>query len=204
MNKEIELFLSLISFWDEREVSKNVNQKNVQFWAKHKRDTENKFFWTEQFKASKENAKKLAIALDNIPLPGAFQSAALVLRSLIREKRKAKSCFQVELSVLYWLAAIKSLCVPYSEVLQEPGFNVFSSIPGKVIRGIVINYNDIGYEKLDLLTKTDVNLLIECFGESTNHTTLNIIYSSMWRKYELELKTEKDNDLKDFFANLGE
>ena len=134
-----------------------------------------------------EPLKRLRLALENLPLPAAFREAAVAVRAIIREKQKAKSEFTEDVVLLYWLAAVESFGLPYSEFLCQPGFNVLESIPGNVIKSLPFSYQDLGYNQLSLLNKTDIKWCVARWGEPNQHTTLNALHNAVWRKYEREL-----------------
>ena len=108
---------------------------------------------------------------------------------------KEKQKFSDELALLYWLAAIDSFSIPYSKLLQQPGYNVIESIPGNVIRILPFSYFELGYEKLSLLNKTDIKWCIEAWGESHAHTTLHEIHNDIWRNYENALLAKQKKKL---------
>lgn len=145
-------------------------------------------FWTDRTNEFKNNPDmRFRIAIGNLPLPAAFREAAIAIRTIIRYERKTGHEYQDKLILLYWLAAVNSLNVPYSEILKEPGYNVFETIPGIVIKNLPLIYETLGYEKLDLLNKTDIHWIMELWGEPQFHSTFHILYKEIWNKYELHL-----------------
>ena len=112
------------------------------------------------------------MALDHLPLPAAFRNAAVSTRALIRMVKKIQETSERELTLLYWLAAIRSFMLDYAPRLKEPGFNVVESIPGRYLCSLPYTYSELGYRELSLLNKTDVKWLTEAWGEPISHTTL--------------------------------
>jgi len=160
------------------------------FWLLHHKELREGKFWTERIKKLRgEPFKRLLLAIENLPLPRAFREAAIALRSLIKEKIKLKQCYEEELALLYWLAAINSFSIPYSEVLQIPGYNVIESVPGEKLKELPFTYKELGYEDLQLLNKTDIKLLIEAWGHPDKHSTLHKIHNDLWCEYENKLKS---------------
>jgi hypothetical protein len=104
--------------------------------------------------------------------------------------------------LLYWLAAINSFSIPYSTVLQEPGYNVIESIPGEKLKSLPFSYHELGYNKLELLKKTDIKWLIELWGEPTAHTTLHEMHNDVWRQYETKLKNKRNRRKEEFISEL--
>lgn len=165
---------------------------SLKFWLDHKIDLTRDKFWADEIKKLKNKPlERLALALRNLPLPAAFQNAAVATRALIREKRKDQQRHEKELQLLYWLAAINSFTIPYSSVLEEPGYNVIESIPGRTISTLSFEYHVLGYEKLELLNKTDAKWLVEAWGAPITHFTLHELHLDIWNHYEDKLKADK-------------
>lgn len=164
------------------------------FWPQMKGELENDEFWADRIRGLRESPiQRLELALDHLPLPAAFRESAIAVRSLIREKRKHNASYDKELSLLYWLAAVRSFIVPYSSRLKQPGYNVIESVPPSVLAGLDVEYLSLGFEKLELLNKTDCKWLSESWGEPQSHHTLNELYPDVWRKYEdVTRKTQED------------
>ncbi len=164
------------------------NQDTEAFWNKQRADLRDGSFWADRITRFRNAPlERLQLAIQNLPLPGAFSEAAVATRSLIRQRIKAKVDYADELVFLYWLAAIESFGVPYSEYLQQPGFNVLESIPSAVIKSLPFTYQQLGYEQLRLLNDTDVKWCKACWGEPANHSTLHALHIDVWQNYEREL-----------------
>ena len=77
--------------WINTETDEQANSSSVKFWDGLRNDLNNEVFWADKIKEFRgEPVKRLAMALENLPLPAAFREAAIALRALIRAKRKAK------------------------------------------------------------------------------------------------------------------
>lgn len=189
--------------WHTTQNDDEAEKHAEDFWNSHRAELEAGEFWADRIKKLRgEPVKRLNLALENLPLPASFREAAVATRALIREKRKAKENHDEELAMLYWLAAINSFSIPYSTVLQEPGYNVIESIPGAKLKNLPFSYNELGYEKLELLNKTDIKWLVECWGEPTAHTTLHEVHIDVWRKYEAQLKNKRNRQTEEFVSEL--
>lgn len=165
------------------------------FWSRHCAAIDQGKFWADELKALKgEPARRLQLAYANLPLPAAFDEAAVALRALIRGRRKNRENFEREIASLYWLAAISSFHRPYSEVLKEPGYNVLESIPGHTVANLPFDYKTLGYRELALLKKTDIRWITELWGEPEAHTTLNALHHAVWAGAEQELKKRRDQE----------
>jgi len=178
--------------WANTETEAQAISSSIQFWEKLRSNLHSEVFWADKIKEFRgESVNRLAMAIDNLPLPAAFREAAIALRTLIRQKRKSKESFSDELALLYWLAAIDSFSIPYSSYLNQPGYNVIESIPGKVIKTLSFSYYELGFDKLDLLTKTDIKWCIEVWGEPQRHSTLHETHKNIWEKYEKALPAKQ-------------
>lgn len=144
-------------------------------------------FWLTEVQRNKTNPyKRYQSALKGLPYPAAFREAALGLRAIIRDKAKNKQSFKKELTELYKIAVWQSFSMPYSERTKMVGYRILERIPGSVIANLDYDYQDIGYEKLELINKTDAKRLVELWGEPNGHKTLLEAYPKLWMKYEDE------------------
>lgn len=189
--------------WLHTESDNDAETASKNFWREMRTDLQNENFWAYKIKEFRgDPVKRLEIAMNNLPLPGAFREALIAIRALIRNKRTEKQPYVDELSLLYWLAGIYSFAIPYSTYLKQPGFNVLQSMPGSVIKTLPFTYFELGYEKLELLSKTDIKWCVETWGLPKSHSTLHELHKKIWNKYEKELKVKQKKDLDDLLANI--
>jgi len=181
--------------WHKTSDDLEAEKHTTEFWSRHSEELNNGEFWADRIKEYKgEPAKRLKLALENMPLPASFREAAIATRALIREKRKEKESHDEQLYLLYWLAAVDSFSIPYSKKLQEPGYNVIESIPGEKLKTLPFSYKSLGYADLTLLNKTDVKWLIEVWGEPESYSTLHKLHLDVWEEYENKLKVKRGSD----------
>jgi len=189
--------------WHKTTSDSEAEAHATDFWSKHRKELQVGEFWTDRIKKLRgEPVKRLALAIENLPLPASFREGAIAIRALIREKRKSKEIYEDELALLYWLSALNSFSIPYSEVLKEPGYNVMESIPGSKLKSIPFSYRDLGYEKLELLNKTDVKWLIEAWGEPECHSTLHKMHIDLWKEYENKLHVKRKKHDEKFIEEI--
>ena len=173
------------------------------FWDKLRSDLQNGTFWADRIKQFRDQpTERLRLAIENLPLPAAFREAAIATRALIREQIKRGEDFKEELTLLYWLAAVNSFLIPYSEVLKEPGYNVIQTIPGKTIKSLPFTYSELGYEQLTLLKKTDVKWIEKAWGTPSSHSTLNKMHIDLWREFEEKLRLVREAEGNSFVNEL--
>ncbi len=160
--------------WHKTETDSEAEEHAADFWSRHRDELQTGEFWADRIKKFRgEPEKRLALAIENLPLPASFREAAIATRALIRDKRKQKIEYDEELALLYWLAAINSFSTPYSEVLKEPGYNVVESVPRKKLKGLPFSYKSLGYNKLELLLRqknypTQINKM--CYSDAMKKT----------------------------------
>jgi len=147
-------------------------------------------FWSDRIRALVVDGKDdaaLEVAIEHLPLPGAFAAAAAIWRTRIRNLRRTKGDWMPALLNLYRLAALASLSPPHSEQARQPGFNVMQVMPGAVVRALHVDYQALGYKELPLLQATDARWLVEAFGEPRGHSTVNRLHHAVWAEYERRL-----------------
>lgn len=170
-------------FWYETVTPKDIEGFTADFWGNHRDDLASSEFWADRIKTL-EGGDRLKLAVENLPLPAAFRHAMIAIRQLTRDAMKSGCDCEKHLVFLYWLAAVESFLLPYSERLQQPGYNVFSTIPSAVFKKLPFTYKSLGYKNLPLLNKTDVKWLVSRWGEPDSHMTLNAMHKDVWDYYE--------------------
>ncbi|WP_341714350.1 hypothetical protein [Limnobacter sp.] len=173
------------------------------FWRQHRESLSLGQFWADRIKDLQNRPiERLRLAVENIPLPAAFREAAVAVRALIKDKKKAGACFSEELACLYWLAAIQSFSMAYSERLTEPGFNVLQVIPGQIVIGLPFSYRALGHERLALLTKTDRKWIEAAWGGPDMHSTLLDMHRQVWNEYEERLYQRRQSERQQFINEI--
>lgn len=96
--------------------------------------------------------------------------------------------FDAELTMLYWLAAVWSF-TKHDEITHSGEIAALLQImPASVFKSLPFSYKDLGYEKLELLTKTDSKWLREAWGIPDSHKTLNQLYPDVFEEYQRKIK----------------
>ena len=189
--------------WTTTESPEETDAFSAALWQRHKDAISSGEFWADRLaNVRADPERRLQLAIDNLPLPAAFREAAVAVRSLVRAKRKLRVDFKDELALLYWLAAVNSFSVPFSEVLNEPGYNVIQAIPGKEVKTLPFTYNELGYEHLALLNKTDVKWIEEAWGAPVSHGTLHRMHIGLWREFEERLRLAREAERAKFVGEL--
>jgi hypothetical protein len=131
--------------------------------------------------------KRLETAIGYLPLPAAFNEAAIALRALVSRHMEEQRDPTASLKLLYWFSAVASFMPARAEKAQAPGFSVVAIIPGARLFGLKFDWNTLGYEKLPLLTARDIRMLIALWGEPQTHRTLLELHPELWSEYEEKL-----------------
>jgi len=171
--------------WLDTTNAENSQAAQAARWNQLRADLQGEAFWADRIKQFKDQPiQRLRVAIANLPLPAAFREAAVATRALIKARLKRGEDHTDELVLLYWLGAIESFGLQYSEYLKQPGFNVLQFVPGQVIKSLPFTYDQLGYKQLGLLNKTDAKWCTSLWGEPQAHTTLNALHSDLWHEYE--------------------
>ena len=102
--------------WLDSTADIEAQERIPRFWKELSAGAHEGEFWADQIKNLRSDPEKRhRMALENLPLPGAWKEAVVALRALIRERRKAKEPFEQYLVWLYWLAAVRSFSNECSE-----------------------------------------------------------------------------------------
>lgn len=141
-------------------------------------------FWAEHLKTVKGRpAERLSLALDFLPLPGAFREAAIALRAMIRAQRKKGEPAGVLLEELYRLAALADLLLETPQVEGVgSSFNIAEAVGRSFWIGVDTPYEEVGYEELSLLNKTDIRWILEAWGEPSRHQKAHEFHGAFWDK----------------------
>lgn len=175
----------------------------VEYRSKEFENIESGHFWADRIKKVRDQPKlRLQIALENLPYPAAFKEAAIALRALIMERKKEKLDYEGLLHDLYSLAVVESYSIPYSTKLQMPGFNVVESTPGGLLFNLNYEYETMGFDKLQLLNKTDKKRMVSLWGEPKKHSTMHEMYNFIWVDYENKLSEQQEHKNDELVAML--
>ena len=73
--------------WHKTETDLDADKYAVDFWSRHRVELQSGEFWADHIRKLKgEPEKRLALAIENLPLPASFREAAIATRALIRLK----------------------------------------------------------------------------------------------------------------------
>ncbi len=161
-------------------------------------------FWHDHIKTLRDDPEaRLQVARDHFPLPAAFREAAVALRALIRNRKKVASDYTDLLEDLYRLAVQESFFFAVDYIPDiGPSFNVAAEVPREIWIGLECPYQEIGYEQLKLLNKTDKRWIAEAWGEPGDHTTAQAFHGGLWNAAVERLRQKNKNRLSETWGLL--
>lgn len=164
-------------------------------------------FWHDHIKTLRDDPEaRLQVARAYLPLPAAFREAAVALRALIRSKKKQGSDSASLLEDLYRLAAQENFFSAAGYIPDVgPSFNVAAEVPRELWLGMNYPYEEIGYEHLQLLNKTDRKWVVEAWGEPATHVTAQTFHDELWQEAVKRLRQknkDRDNELQNLLRGL--
>ena len=112
--------------------------------------------------------------------PNSAAGVAKALRQIIRERRKVKQPCDDLLFALY------NSCVltDFAKSLAFEGMPVHAMtryVDIRELQGIRIEYLSMGYQCIQVLSKTDVKWLVETFGEPAEHQSFDVLWPNIRR-----------------------
>jgi hypothetical protein len=137
------------------------------FWDRQRASITTNSFWSDEARKARDQPhERLRIALENLPLPAAFREAAIALRQIIRERRKARESDEQEMLFLYSLAAVESFtsATKYLEDLGTSAWSALEIMTPEDWQSLTFQWNSLGCNELPLLTKTDRRQMIDRWG----------------------------------------
>jgi hypothetical protein len=115
--------------------------------------------------------------------------------------------FDAELTMLYWLAAVWSFTKHEEITYSAEIYALLEIMPASVFKSLPFSYKELGYEKFELLTKTDSKWLSEAWGTPDSHKTLNQLYPDVFEEYQRKIKEareERDRAFRESFMKYAQ
>jgi DNA polymerase-3 subunit epsilon len=126
--------------------------------------------WLEPF-VSREFIQTLQVPTVLERGPGAIDQALKAIRVLIRARRKEKAPFDDLLKELYGAAVLSHLFLSLKTSFTGH-WRMTEYVNINDVKGLRIDYSQLGYQCIETLGKTDVKWLVEVFGEPAEHQSL--------------------------------
>tara|TARA_B100000700_G_scaffold322049_1_gene422669 strand:+ start:202 stop:849 length:648 start_codon:yes stop_codon:yes gene_type:complete len=135
-----------------------------------------------EMRKKKQIEPALHLCKSKFPLYTAYRETTLILKSILQNEGPSQAKIQDILSQLYKTAAI-------AELIHMKKSDENKRLPDKVkisditlLEKIPIDYYELGYSKLPLLTKKDTRVLVSHWGEPRKHDTPRNLYDNYLTK----------------------
>ncbi len=123
-----------------------------------------------------------------LPQMGAFKQSCLILRAQIRTLKKAQQDSNAALEQLHHLAALASFFHSKATGVKPLSPSASKKVDYSEFAHMNTPYNDLGYEQLPLLSKTDIKWMIQAWGEPNTHTHMRQLHARQWQQLLSTLK----------------
>jgi hypothetical protein len=117
------------------------------------------------------------------PQWSAYEQQAVIIRMLIRERKKHGGDIKPLAKALYRTAAQASCLHDRYEGTPAPGSpaKLAKLMPRKTLETLDMPYQQIGYEHLRLLTKSDRRMLADMWGEPATHVSARVFHANAFQ-----------------------
>lgn len=155
------------------------------------------------------NEERLARALAELPNEAAFTEAAISLRKIISEMAKKRLDLREELRRLHRFAQQHAFFYAIRWDHPDASADLRLGLLPHVAAGmasaadldaLVLPYDEVGYEHLPLLNKTDVKRLVTAFGAPSAHCVPRERHQKIWEGYRREVRRLKRTGFRPVYA----
>lgn len=127
--------------------------------------------------------ERYEFALRYLPLPAAFREAAKGLRAIVRERKREDEPFEEPLRKLYRLACVENLVMTPDPSRGVRGFHLTERLPSELWEYAEFPYEEIGFEKLELLGVRDRSRMAKKWGEPEIHRNVREVLPEVWERF---------------------
>ncbi len=135
-------------------------------------DSEYKNSWenvVREYKKNGEYLKALEACINAYPLMGPLRQSCIILRSMMKQNKKSGASNEKELLLIYRACVLADFFHGSgSEIPQMPASRL-KRVKRQDWEGISLSYRQIGFMYLELLSPTDIKMLIEAWGPPDSH-----------------------------------
>lgn len=135
----------------------------------------------DRFKANGNYPAALALCLENFPQRKAFIQAARIIRIQIRNPEASQQQKQALLHQLYLIACQDSFIHDRLTGLNNLSRLQLQNLPPSAWISLDMPYQEIGYEQLTLLNKTDQRLIQASWDSPLQHQSAKIHHRKQWQ-----------------------
>lgn len=122
----------------------------------------------------------LALSRAQYPRIQAFQQSLVTLRAALRQAQREKGEIDALLEALHFTAALADLFRPGAPLRPDPRRVDSAGLAAAAAERLALPYARVGYERLRLLTRTDVRLLVTAWGEPEAHRHAEEVAAEAW------------------------
>ncbi|MDT8428572.1 MAG: hypothetical protein RQ757_07385 [Pseudomonadales bacterium] len=134
-----------------------------------------------QLKNSGEPEAAMAVCIENFPQRQAFELAARLVRAQIRELAAEQQAHKSELlQQLYLIACQDSFIHDRLDGVANLNRLQLQTLPSSAWMGLAMPYQEIGYEQLALLNKTDQRDIRTNWGAPLRHQSAKAYHQRHW------------------------
>lgn len=139
------------------------------------------------------------LGIQYLPLPAAFREAAKGLRAMVRERKREDTPFEQPLRQLYRLACVHNL-------VGQVGILSNRRLPPGVWKDEEFPYQEIGYEKLDLLGTRDRRRIEKLWGEPEAHRNVGAVLPELRKRFaehSQKVEVQLEAELEERVGQIG-
>lgn len=143
--------------------------------------------WLQELKRLRERGdfpRALALSRVRHPRVQAYQQTLVTLRAEIKQAQREGRSLQPMLSSLYRHAALADLFRHDSRCRPDPDSPLAPHLAALAAEHLDLPWPQIGYRRLRLLTRTDIRLLTEAWGEPDAHRHAEEVEGEAWRELQ--------------------
>lgn len=166
-------------------------------------------FWADavkRLKRSNQYSEAAAICRHAMPAPAAYREVLVCLRKLVGADAHADLLLELYRYAIEadFLNRISCVEIPTpAGTTSLPAFNVAEIVWGWLREEpLRIDYQDIGYERVTTLNKSDRRRLAAAFGEPRTHRDPCEEFRSLWDKGVAELARREEAELREMRETL--
>lgn len=123
----------------------------------------------------------LQVCVQALPLWSAYQQATLIHRARIKQLAQDGEAIDKELKALYRLAAQASFLHDRVKGLPNLPLSQLKKVDLEEVASLDMPYEEIGYNELRLIKKTDIKLLLESWGKPHSHLKPRELHADTWK-----------------------
>lgn len=133
-----------------------------------------------EFKKNGECLNALEVCINAYPLIGALRQSCIILRAMMKQNKKSGASNEKELLLIYRACVLADFF--HGSGSEVPQMSVFrlKRVERQDWEGISLSYRQIGFMYLELLSPSDIKMLIDAWGPPDSHLHARQINMNAW------------------------